>query len=41
MKMNENVNYVSPEVEVVKVAVERGFEGSDIKDNVELVNPDF
>lgn len=26
MKMNENVSYVSPAVEVVKVAVEKGFE---------------
>lgn len=29
MKFNENENYVSPEVEVVMVSVEKGFQASD------------
>lgn len=33
MKMNENVSYVSPEVEVVKIAIEKGFAASGFNDD--------
>lgn len=43
MKMNETKNYVSPEVEVVKVSVEKGFQSSldNIDDQGGVYNPGF